>query len=60
MFEGLRKHSQSFFIVMNLAVGGNFLGNPDAATKFPAEMVVDYVRVYEKVGGYGASAHAAR
>jgi beta-glucanase (GH16 family) len=41
-----------FYIVMNLAVGGKFLGNPDKTTKFPAEMVVDYVRAYEKVGGY--------
>ena len=37
---------------MNVAVGGNFLGNPDASTKFPAEMIVDYVRVYEKTDGY--------
>lgn len=44
---------QSFYIVMNVAVGGKFLGNPDAKTKFPVEMAVDYVRVYEKVGGYG-------
>lgn len=42
-----------FYLVMNLAVGGKFLGNPDDSTKFPAEMVVDYVRVYDKVGGYG-------
>ena len=45
---------QPFFIVMNLAVGGQFLGRPDKSTKFPAEMLVDYVRVYDKVGGYGA------
>jgi beta-glucanase (GH16 family) len=44
---------QPFFITINLAVGGNFLGNPDASTPFPAEMLVDYVRVYDKVGGYG-------
>ena len=42
-----------FYLVMNVAVGGKFLGNPDRTTAFPAEMVVDYVRVYEKVGGYG-------
>lgn len=42
-----------FFMIMNVAVGGKFLGNPDGSTKFPVEMVVDYVRVYEKVGGYG-------
>jgi beta-glucanase (GH16 family) len=44
---------QPFYIVMNVAVGGRFLGNPDKTTKFPVEMVVDYVRVYDKVGGYG-------
>jgi hypothetical protein len=38
---------------MNVAVGGKFLGKPDRTTVFPAEMVIDYVRVYEKVGGYG-------
>jgi beta-glucanase (GH16 family) len=45
--------NQPFYMVMNVAVGGRFLGNPDKTTKFPAEMVVDYVRVYDKVGGYG-------
>ena len=44
---------QPFYIVMNVAVGGNFVGKPDKTTAFPAEMVVDYVRVYEKIGGYG-------
>ncbi len=44
---------QPFYIVMNVAVGGNFPGAPNPATPFPAELVVDYVRVYDKVGGYG-------
>jgi beta-glucanase (GH16 family) len=44
---------QPFYLLMNVAVGGNFPGVPNAATQFPAEMVVDYVRVYDKVGGYG-------
>jgi beta-glucanase (GH16 family) len=44
---------QPFYLIMNVAVGGRFLGNPDSTTVFPAEMVVDYVRVYDKVGGYG-------
>ena len=44
---------QPFQILMNVAVGGGFPGKPDASTAFPAEMVVDYVRVYEKTGGYG-------
>jgi beta-glucanase (GH16 family) len=43
---------QPFYLVMNLAVGGRFVGKPDKATPFPAEMLVDYVRAYEKVGGY--------
>ncbi|MBB5351268.1 beta-glucanase (GH16 family) [Haloferula luteola] len=38
---------QPFHLVMNLAVGGQFLGNPDVSTAFPVEMRVDYVRVYE-------------
>ena len=38
---------------INLAVGGQFPGNPDRSTPFPAEMLIDYVRVYEKIGGYG-------
>ena len=45
--------NQPFYIVMNLAVGGRFPGNPDKTTVFPAEMVVDYVRVYDKTAGYG-------
>ena len=42
-----------FYVVMNVAVGGKFLGNPDQTTVFPVDMVVDYVRVYDKAEGYG-------
>ena len=35
-----------FHILLNLAVGGNWPGSPDEMTEFPAEMRVDYVRVY--------------
>ena len=45
---------QPFYIVMNIAVGGNFPGVPNAQTQFPAELIVDYVRVYEKAGAYRA------
>ena len=38
---------QPFFIILNLAVGGNWPGNPDATTTFPDTMAVDYVRVYQ-------------
>ncbi|HEV2826225.1 MAG TPA: glycoside hydrolase family 16 protein [Pyrinomonadaceae bacterium] len=37
-----------FFLVLNVAVGGDFPGNPDATTIFPQLMKVDYVRVYQR------------
>lgn len=40
---------QPFYLIMNLAVGGNFDGNPDGSTVFPGLMQVDYVRVYDPV-----------
>src|SRR6516165_10075526 len=40
--------TQPFFILLNLAVGGDWPGNPDATTQFPQQMLVDYVRVYQK------------
>ena len=39
--------NQPFYILMNVAVGGNFVGSPNAETKFPQSMLVDYVRVYK-------------
>ena len=39
--------NQRFHLVLNLAVGGNWPGAPNADTKFPAKMLVDYVRVYQ-------------
>jgi beta-glucanase (GH16 family) len=39
--------NQPFFIIMNLAIGGIYDGDPDANTVFPGEMQVDYIRVYE-------------
>ncbi|MGG1314598.1 MULTISPECIES: RICIN domain-containing protein [Cohnella] len=38
------------FILLNMAVGGNWPGSPDASTVFPAKMFVDYVRVYQDGG----------
>jgi len=37
-----------FFIILNVAVGGDWPGSPDNATVFPQQMLVDYVRVYTK------------
>jgi beta-glucanase (GH16 family) len=47
---------QAFYLILNLAIGGNYLGNPsdaaiNAGTAFPVEMQVDYVRVYDYVPG---------
>jgi beta-glucanase (GH16 family) len=41
--------TQPQFILLNLAVGGNWPGNPDGTTVFPQQMLVDYVRVYNYV-----------
>ncbi|MBN1699062.1 MAG: family 16 glycosylhydrolase [Spirochaetales bacterium] len=43
--------NRKFYIIMNMAVGGTFDGNPDESTPFPAVMQVDHVRVYELKGG---------
>jgi len=37
-----------FYVLLNVAVGGGWPGNPDASTQFPQQMVVDYVRVYQR------------
>lgn len=37
-----------FFLLINLAVGGNWPGDPDETTVFPQEMVIDWVRVYQR------------
>lgn len=36
-----------FYLILNLAVGGDWPGPPDVSTPFPAKMLVDYVRVYQ-------------
>jgi len=39
-------YDHPFFLILNLAVGGNWPGYPNQTTEFPQEFVVDYVRVY--------------
>lgn len=39
--------TKEFFLIFNVAVGGEWAGNPDATTVFPQRMVVDYVRVFQ-------------
>ncbi|WP_350287665.1 glycoside hydrolase family 16 protein [uncultured Croceitalea sp.] len=45
--QGVWVFNKPFYILMNLAVGGTFVGSPNAETQFPQTMLVDYVRVYE-------------
>jgi len=40
--------NQPFYLILNVAVGGTFVGPPNAQTRFPQVMLVDWVRVYER------------
>jgi beta-glucanase (GH16 family) len=37
-----------FYLLLNVAVGGNWPGDPDGSSVFPQAMLVDYVRVYKR------------
>jgi len=39
--------NKPFYLLVNLAVGGSFVGSPNSETVFPQTMLVDYVRVYK-------------
>jgi beta-glucanase (GH16 family) len=45
------KFDHPFFILLNVAVGGQWPGAPDSTTSFPQTMKVDWVRVYEPADG---------
>lgn len=40
--------NRPFFFIFNIAVGGNWPGNPDQSTVFPQEMEIDYIRVFQE------------
>jgi len=40
-----------YFLLLNLAIGGDWPGPPNAATAFPAEMIVQYVKVWQPAPG---------
>ncbi len=44
---GMDAFRKDFFFIFNVAVGGDWPGNPDTTTVFPQRMVVDYVRVFQ-------------
>ncbi len=48
----LSEFHNEFFVILNLAVGGNWPGSPDATTQFPQHLEVDYIRVYKNGGDF--------
>jgi beta-glucanase (GH16 family) len=40
-------YDHPFYLILNLAVGGQWPGNPDDSTVFPQQLLVDYIRVYQ-------------
>ncbi|MBV8658699.1 MAG: glycoside hydrolase family 16 protein [Burkholderiales bacterium] len=46
--DGFEVFQRPFFVILNLAVGGDWPGAPDATTVFPQQMLVDWVRVYQQ------------
>lgn len=45
--SNLSEFREPFFFIFNVAVGGNFLPNPNGTASFPQKMMVDYIRVYQ-------------
>lgn len=45
--NGTYPFDKSFFFLLNVAIGGNWPGAPDATTVLPQSMIVDYIRVYQ-------------
>jgi len=48
---GTWEFDHPFFLLLNVAVGGQWPGDPDSTTVFPQTLKVDWVRVYAKSGG---------
>ena len=45
--SGAWAFDQPFYLLLNVAVGGNWPGPPSSSTAWPQQMVVDWVRVYQ-------------
>jgi len=45
--SALNEFQESFFLILNLAVGGNWPGSPDETTQFPQHFEIDFIRVYQ-------------
>jgi beta-glucanase (GH16 family) len=46
--QALDEFRKPHFFLFNVAVGGNWPGSPDSSTSFPQQMVVDYIRVFQR------------
>ena len=46
--DDMKEFLRSSYLILNVAVGGNWPGDPDATTIFPQTMYTDYIRVYSK------------
>ena len=46
-------YNHPFYLLLNVAVGGNWPGSPNGSTVFPQQMVIDYVHVYGQSAGGG-------
>jgi beta-glucanase (GH16 family) len=44
---GLNEFQEEYFLLVNLAVGGDWPGKPDGTTVLPQQLVVDYIRVFQ-------------
>lgn len=44
---GLSEFQEEYFLLVNLAVGGDWPGKPDGTTVLPQYFVVDYIRVFQ-------------
>jgi beta-glucanase (GH16 family) len=40
--------NERFYLILNLAVGGNWPGSPDGTTRFPQQLAIDYIRIYQR------------
>jgi beta-glucanase (GH16 family) len=45
--RGMWVYDHPFYLLLNVAVGGNWPGNPDSNSTYPQRMLVDYIRVYQ-------------
>ncbi|MES1168816.1 MAG: immunoglobulin domain-containing protein, partial [Oleiharenicola lentus] len=56
----MEEFHRPFFILLNLAVGGDWPGSPDASTVFPQTLAVDWVRVYASGNASGSPAFTSQ